>query len=66
MKWIYNLADGPSKLGRWHVSLSEFEFNVVLRPAMKIQAADTFKRVGTDVTDLEEDLAEMMVSLIER
>lgn len=41
LRGISNLADVPGKLARWRLRLTEFEFDVVPRASVKLQAADT-------------------------
>lgn len=40
LKWIINLADATSKLVRWHLQLSQMEFDIVHLAEIKHQAAE--------------------------
>lgn len=65
-KGILNVEDTIGKLARWRLFLLEFECDIVHRAGIKSHAADTLSRIetgGMDISDLDEDLQEMLVSL---
>jgi hypothetical protein len=44
LKWLLNLRDPISRLTRWAVKLSEYDFIVEHRPGTKMQHADALSR----------------------
>lgn len=55
---ILNFTDITSRLARWRLRLSRFEFDVVLRAGIKHQAADALSRLHTlneDTVPLDND-----------
>lgn len=69
LKWIFNMANATGELARWRLHLSKFKFDVVHRSDIKNQAAEVLSQLekgGTDITELDDDFPELVVSLIER
>lgn len=65
---MLKLADATGKSASWPLRLSQFELDVVRRTRIKNQAPDPLLRLeigGTDTTELDDDLSEVMVSLID-
>lgn len=68
LKWIFKLADASGELTNWRLCLSELEFDVVQRVGIITQTADALSQLetgGTDTIELDDDLPEMLVSLID-
>lgn len=68
LKWIINMVEATCRLVCWRLRLSGFEFDVVQRASIKSQAADALSRTetgGTINTDLDDDLPELVLSLIQ-
>jgi transposase InsO family protein len=53
LKWLLNLQDPSSRLTRWAVKLSEYDFVVEHRPGTKMRHADALSR---SVNQVERDL----------
>lgn len=67
LKLLLTLAGDACKLAYRLLRVSGFEFDVVHKVGMKSQAAEAkleMKSGGTDSTKLDDDLPEMLVSLI--
>ena len=44
LKWLLNLQDPSSRLTRWVIKLSEYDFTVEHRPGTKLRHADALSR----------------------
>jgi hypothetical protein len=44
LKWLLNFQDPSSRLTRWAIKLSEYDFGVVHRPNHKMRHADALSR----------------------
>lgn len=69
LKWVLNLTEITDKLERWHLRISEFDFDVIHRAGIKHQAADTRSRLRTnweDNTPLEGDLLRSAIKAIQK
>jgi len=53
LKWLLNLQDPSSRLTRWAVKLSEYDFVVEHRPGTRMRHADALSR---SVNQVEKDL----------
>ena len=60
LKWLLNLQDPSSRLTRWAIMLSEFDYTVEHRPGTRMRHADALSRsvnvVWTEVTLTKEDI----------
>lgn len=65
LKWISILADAHGRLGRWHLHLLKFEFDVVHRAVVKHQAANALSRMPADITDTAPIEYEMPIAVID-
>lgn len=56
--WILNVPDNTGGLTRWHLHLSEYDFDAVNRASIKHQATNALSRLrttGEAQTQLEDD-----------
>ena len=53
LKWLLNLQDPSSRLTRWAVKLSEYDYIVEHRPGTKMRHADALSR---NVNGIEKDM----------
>ncbi|CAN8073881.1 unnamed protein product [Agarophyton chilense] len=51
LRWLLNITDASSRLARWRLRLSEYDYEITYRPGIKHQAADALSRIITDGTD---------------
>jgi hypothetical protein len=51
LKWLLNLQDPSSRLTRWAIKLSEYDFMVEHRPGTKMQHADALSRNVNVITE---------------
>lgn len=59
LKWILYLSSAYRRFARWHLRLSEFDFDVIHQAGVKHQAAEPLSRLDTDgeeKTHLDDDL----------
>lgn len=66
---IISQAERSGRLVRWQFLLPRFEFDIIHRSHIKTQGADPLlylKTGGTDTTKLEDDLQDMMMSLVKQ
>lgn len=65
-KRVPNLKTSARRITGWNLILSEYEFDVVHRTEIKLQAADVLSRLQTTQKDrktLEEDLPELAIDV---
>lgn len=68
-KWVLNVPDWTGRLVRWRLRLSKFDFEVVYRAGVKNQDVEASQRLETDGTDerlLEDDIPELVLSLVQQ
>jgi hypothetical protein len=62
LKWLLNLQDPSSRLTRWAIKLSEYDYTVEHRPGTKMRHADALSRsvnlVDTDLVVSKDTIRE--------
>jgi len=51
LKWLLNLQDSSSRLARWAIKLSEYDFTVEHRPGTKMRHADALSKNVNVITE---------------
>lgn len=58
LKWLLGLKDPSSRLTRWSIKLSEFDYEIIHKPGVKHGNADALSRIVAVVQVLGKSLAE--------
>lgn len=68
LRWITNMTEATGKLVRWHLRLSEFDFEVVHWGGVKHEAAEALSRLektGMEKSPLEDDIPVLTITEVQ-